>query len=240
MDRRLERVELSLDKNKLAKLRQATVLVIGVGGVGSFAAEALARSGIGRLVLVDKDKVDITNLNRQLHADKNSVGKSKVLMMKERIESYAECEVICIEEFYDKNLNYIFNGVDFVIDAIDTITSKVDIMQYCLRNKIKFISSMGMANRFDPSKIEVSRLDKTYNDPLARACREMLKKRQIYGKIKVVFSTEIPVKQNKLINKDGKTLKERIPPSSMIFVPGACGLMCASEAIKEIIGGYQK
>lgn len=237
MDRRLERVSLSIGNKNLDILKKSTVLIIGVGGVGSYAAEALARSGIGKLILVDKDKVDITNLNRQVQATNYTVGKSKVKMMKERIESYSDCIVEVIEEFYSKEINHIFDGVDFVIDAIDTITSKVDIMEYCTRNKIKFVSSMGMANRFDPSKIEYVNLEKTYNDPVAKMCRELVKKRRIRGKIKVVFSSELPLKQTKIVNENGKTRKEKLPPSSMAFVPGTSGLMCASVALKTLIGG---
>ncbi len=235
MDRRLERVRLCIGEDKLKGLQEKTVLIVGVGGVGSYAAEALARSGIGRLILVDKDKVEITNLNRQIQCDNLNIGRGKALVMKERIATYSTCKVEAVEEFYDKEKNYLFNGVDFVIDAIDTVLAKVDLMEYCIRNKIKFVSSMGMANRLDPSLIRYDRLENTFNDPLARVCRELVKKRNIKGKIKVVFSTEVPVKQSKTVNKNGKTRKEVMPPSSLVFVPGACGLMCASIALRELI-----
>ena len=236
MDKRLERVELLIKKEGIDILKNSTVLIIGVGGVGSYCAESLARSGVGKLVLVDKDVIDITNLNRQIHALDNTIGKSKVEVMKHRIESYSDCKVETYNMFYDKDSNYIFDGVDFVVDAIDTVTSKVDIMEYCLRNKIQFVSSMGMANRFDSSRIEYTRLDKTYNDPLAKACRELVKKRNIKGKIPVVFSKELPEKQSVVVNESGTTRKEKMPPATLMFTPSAAGILCGSVVVRELLG----
>lgn len=221
MDKRLEKVELLIKKEGIEILKNSTVLIIGVGGVGSYCAESLARSGIGKLVLVDKDIVDITNLNRQIHALDNTIGKSKVEVMKERINLYSDCEVVIHKIFYDKDSNYIFDNVDFVVDAIDTVSSKVDIMEYCLENKIDFISSMGMANRFDSSKIKYTTLDKTYNDPLSKACRNLVRKRNIKGKIPIVFSSEIPVKQT--------------PPASLMFTPASAGLLCGSVVVRKLL-----
>ncbi len=235
MDKRLERVQLLLKDEGLNKLKNSTVLIIGVGGVGSYAAEALARSGVGKLILVDKDNIDITNLNRQIHTNDSNINRSKVEVMKERILSFSNCNVEIIQEFYDSSLNHIFNNVDFVIDAIDTVTSKVDIMEYCLKHKIKFVSSMGMANRFDPSMIEYTYLDKTYNDPLSKAIREVVKKRNIKKRIPVVFSRELPLKQCEIVNEEGITRKEKIPPASLIFTPAAAGLLCSSVALRQLI-----
>lgn len=235
MDKRLERVQLLLKDEGLNKLKNSTVLIIGVGGVGSYAAEALARSGVGKLILVDKDNIDITNLNRQIHTNDSNINRSKVEVMKERILSFSNCNVEIIQEFYDSSLNHIFNNVDFVIDAIDTVTSKVDIMEYCLKHKIKFVSSMGMANRFDPSMIEYTYLDKTYNDPLSKAIREVVKKRNIKKRIPVVFSRELPLKQCEIVNEEGITRKEKIPPASLIFTPAAAGLICSSVALRQLI-----
>ena len=235
MDKRLERVQLLLKDEGLNKLKNSTVLIIGIGGVGSYAAEALARSGVGKLILVDKDNIDITNLNRQIHTNDSNINRSKVEVMKERILSFSNCNVEIIQEFYDSSLNHIFNNVDFVIDAIDTVTSKVDIMEYCLKHKIKFVSSMGMANRFDPSMIEYTYLDKTYNDPLSKAIREVVKKRNIKKRIPVVFSRELPLKQCEIVNEEGITRKEKIPPASLIFTPAAAGLLCSSVALRQLI-----
>ena len=235
MDKRLERVQLLLKDEGLNKLKYSTVLIIGVGGVGSYAAEALARSGVGKLILVDKDNIDITNLNRQIHTNDSNINRSKVEVMKERILSFFIFNVEIIQEFYDSSLNHIFNNVDFVIDAIDTVTSKVDIMEYCLKHKIKFVSSMGMANRFDPSMIEYTYLDKTYNDPLSKAIREVVKKRNIKKRIPVVFSRELPLKQCEIVNEEGITRKEKIPPASLIFTPAAAGLLCSSVALRQLI-----
>lgn len=235
MNEYLERVALSLGEDNLLVLKQKCVVIVGIGGVGSFAAEALARSGIGKLILVDKDVIDKTNVNRQIQTHFNNVGNSKVLEMKQRIESYSECVVETVEVYYDAHMNAIFNDADFVIDAIDTISCKIDIMQYCTRHRIPFISSMGMANRLDPTKIEITTLDKTYNDPVARMCRELVKKRRIKRKIPVIASTEVPIKQHVIVNENGQTRKQKMPPASLVFVPAASGLACASYAIKKIL-----
>lgn len=238
MSNPLERVELLVGKDKVDALRQATVLIVGVGGVGSYAAEALARSGIGKLILVDHDVVALSNLNRQILATFDTIGKPKTQSMKTRIESFnQDCEVICINEFFSSELESIFDEkIDYVIDAIDTVTAKLDLIELCHRKKVPCISSLGMANRFDPSKVTQTTLDKTTYDPLAKALRDLVKKRKINYKIHVTFSTEIPFKQNVEINPDGKTRKERIPPASMIFVPAASGLLCASIVTRKLLG----
>lgn len=242
MSNPLERVELLVGKEAVDKLRNATVMIIGVGGVGSYAAEALARSGIGKLILVDHDVVALSNLNRQIHATYQRVGRSKTESMMERISTFNEsCKVICVDKFFSLELeNYFTDEVDYVIDAIDTVTAKLDCIELCHRKGIKCISSLGMANRFDPSKVTQTELSKTTYDPLAKACRDMAKKRNIRYKIDVVFSTEIPFKQNVELNPDGKTRKERIPPASMVFVPAAAGLLCASIVTRNILFNSKK
>jgi tRNA threonylcarbamoyladenosine dehydratase len=232
----LERVELLVGKDKVDALRVATVLIVGVGGVGSYAAEALARSGIGKLILVDNDVVALSNLNRQILATFETLGKNKTDSMKERIESYtSDCKVVCINQFFGVELEYLFEQkIDYVIDAIDTVTAKMDLIELCHKYNVKCISSLGMANRFDPSKVIQTTLDKTAYDPLAKALRNLAKIRRINYKIHVTYSQEIPFKQNVEVNPDGKTRKERIPPASMIFVPAASGLLCASIVIRYL------
>ncbi|MFV0551575.1 MAG: ThiF family adenylyltransferase [Anaerorhabdus sp.] len=237
MSNALERVELLVGKESIDKLRKATVIIIGVGGVGSYAAEALARSGVGKLILIDHDVVALSNLNRQIHATYSRVGFSKTESMMQRISTYNDaCTVICLDKFFSLELeSYFTEDIDYVIDAIDTVTSKLDCIELCHRKGIPCISSLGMANRFDPSKVAQTTLDKTTYDPLAKACRDMAKKRNIRYKIPVVFSSEIPYKQNQELNPEGKTRKERIPPASMVFVPAASGLLCASIVIRSIM-----
>lgn len=233
-----ERTKLMLGEEKVFKLQKSCVLVVGIGGVGSFCVEAFARSGIGKLILVDGDTIDITNLNRQLMAEENNVGKVKVEEMKKRILSYnPQCEVIGIQSFYNqsKNDTIFMNEIDFVVDAIDTITSKMDLIEECKRREIPFISSTGMANRIDPSLIEISDLSKTTYDPLSKVMRKLAKERKIKGKIPVVFSKEQPKLQHEVVNENGVTRKQKMPPASMIFVPAAAGLLCASYVVRKLI-----
>lgn len=234
----LQRMELLLGEEKLAKLKQATVLIVGVGGVGSYAAEALARSGIKRLILVDKDEVALSNLNRQIHATYQSIGINKCEAMKARINTYRDdIEVICKPYFYDESKDEDLLGypIDFVVDAIDTMSSKLALIKFCRRNKLAFISSMGMANRLDPTKIMITDLSKTSYDPVAKIMRNLVKKEGIKGKIPVVFSSEIPIVQTKIVNENGTTRKEKMPPASSPFVPCAAGLAIASYVTTKII-----
>ncbi len=232
-----ERIELLIQKKGLQALQNSTVMIVGVGGVGSYAAEALARSQVGHLILVDKDVVEPSNLNRQMQATHHTLGTAKVQAMKDRIHSYnPECKVDMIESFYDASMNELLDQkIDVVIDAIDTLSAKMDLIQACAWRKIPCISSLGMANRLDPTKVEITTLDKSTGDPLAKALRQLAKKRNYTRKIHVVFSSETPIKQNVVINPDGTTRKDRIPPASMVFVPAASGLACASWAMSQIL-----
>ena len=237
---RLERVQLLIGEEKTNLLETKCVLVAGVGGVGSYAAEALARTGIGKLILVDKDVVSESNLNRQIMATHDTIGIGKCIAMKERIHSYnPDCEVICKEVFLDKENIEMVQEADFVIDAIDTVTSKIDLMEICQKKGIPFISSLGMGNRLDPSKVVIKNLFETSGDPLARSVRSLVRKRGLNEDIKVLFSSEKPIVQNKEVNPEGKTRKDRIPPASVIFVPAEAGLLAASYAIRVLIGGQQ-
>ena len=196
----LSRLELLLGE-KLEYLTSKVILIIGLGGVGSYALETLARTGIKKIIIVDSDTIDESNLNRQLMTNINNIGLYKTDVWADRIKSInPNCEVVKYTSFITKeNIALLFKEhVDYVIDACDTLNTKLEIIRYCLDNKIKFISSMGMAKRVNNNYIKVSTLDKTKNDPLAKKLRMLVKKNGIKGKIPVVYSEELPLKINGL------------------------------------------
>ncbi|WP_050615875.1 tRNA threonylcarbamoyladenosine dehydratase [Bacillus testis] len=237
------RNELAIGKEGLESLKNTTVAVLGVGGVGSYAAEALARSGVGRLLLVDKDDVDITNINRQLHALLSTVGKFKADLMKERIADInPECEVISLKMFYTEETYETFfsYGIDYVIDASDTISYKIHLMKECLKRDIPIISSMGAANKMDPTRFQVTDISKTHTDPLAKVIRTRLRKEGITKGVTVVFSDESPIViredvRKEVGNDDAEIRKAKMPPSSNAFVPSVAGLIAASWVVREIL-----
>jgi tRNA A37 threonylcarbamoyladenosine dehydratase len=237
------RNELAIGKEGLEKLKNATVAVLGVGGVGSFAVEALARSGIGRLVLVDKDNVDITNINRQIHALLSTIGRPKVELMKERIADInPECEVIALQMFYTEETyeQFFSYDLDFVIDASDTITYKVHLMKECLKRNIPIISSMGAANKMDPTRFRIVDISKTHTDPIAKVIRAKLRKEGIRRGIPVVFSDEKPIiiredVRKEVGNDQSPIRKAQMPPSSNAFVPSVAGLIMASYVVRELL-----
>lgn len=238
MEKMNERTILLLGNNGIEVLKKATVMVVGIGGVGSYCVEALARCGIGKLILVDGDTVAPSNLNRQIHATYDTIDQEKTTVMKERIKTYQkDCDVICYTMFYNQTKNELLfqEHVDFVVDAIDTISSKLDLISYCLNHKIPLISSLGMANRLDPTCVTVTELMKTSYDPLAKVMRNLVRKRQIRGKIPVVYSSEHPMTQTVVVNEEGKTRKEKMPPASSPFVPAAAGLACASYVVRKLL-----
>ncbi|PDM41447.1 MULTISPECIES: tRNA threonylcarbamoyladenosine dehydratase [unclassified Geobacillus] len=237
------RNELAIGKEGLEKLKNATVAVLGVGGVGSFAVEALARSGIGRLVLVDRDNVDITNINRQIHALLSTIGRPKVELMKERIADInPECEVIALQMFYTEETyeQFFSYDLDFVIDASDTIIYKVHLMKECLKRNIPIISSMGAANKMDPTRFRIVDISKTHTDPIAKIIRSKLRKEGIRSGIPVVFSDERPIiireDVRKVVGNDQSPIrKAQMPPSSNAFVPSVAGLIMASYVVRELL-----
>ncbi|MFE8703500.1 ThiF family adenylyltransferase [Cytobacillus sp. FJAT-54145] len=237
------RNELAIGKEGLQKLKDSTVAVLGIGGVGSFSAEALARSGVGRLILIDKDDVDITNVNRQIIALLSTVGRPKADLMKERIQDInPECEVIALKMFYtEETYEQIFEyGLDFVVDASDTISYKIHLMKECLERKIPIISSMGAANKMDPTRFQIADISKTHTDPIAKVIRTRLRKEGIRKGIPVVFSDESPIvireDVRKVVGKDEAPIrKAKMPPSSNAFVPSVAGLIMASYVVKEIL-----
>ncbi len=211
-----------LFEEKYEKIKEKTILIIGVGGVGSYALETLARTGVKKLIIVDFDTIDITNINRQIMTLQNNVGFDKVDVWEKRIKDInPNTEVIKIKEFITKdNLKELFScEIDYVIDACDTVETKKEIILYCLKNKIKFISSMGMANRTDCSYIKQSYLSKTFNDPLAKKLRLLLK--EVNKKIPVVFSEEVPKKDKKL--------------GSVAHVVGCAGMHLTNYVINDIL-----
>lgn len=222
-----ERSALLLGNEALEILKNKTVLVIGIGGVGSFCVEALARTGIGHLILVDKDKVESSNINRQLLATTETIDQVKVIVMKKRIQTLnPECKVDTYDCFYDCSMDEkIFSQrIDFVIDCIDSIKSKQDLAIACIQRDIPFLSSMGTARRLDPSKLEIMELEKTSYDPIAKRMRNWKRKNKIRNKIWVVCSTEPP-----------RPVEAGKPLPSMIFVPASAGLLLASECVKKLI-----
>lgn len=222
-----ERSALLLGNEALEILKNKTVLVVGIGGVGSFCVEALARTGIGHLILVDKDKVESSNINRQLLATTETIDQVKVIVMKKRIQTLnPECKVDMYDCFYDCSMDEkIFSQkIDFVIDCIDSIKSKQDLAMACIQRDIPFLSSMGTARRLDPSKLEIMELEKTSYDPIAKRMRNWKRKNKIRNKIWVVCSTEAP-----------RPVEAGKPLPSMIFVPASAGLLLASECVKKLI-----
>lgn len=222
-----ERSALLLGNEALEILKNKTVLIVGIGGVGSFCVEALARTGIGHLILADKDKVESSNINRQLLATTETIDQVKVIVMKKRIQTLnPECKVDMYDCFYDCSMDEkIFSQkIDFVIDCIDSIKSKQDLAMACIQRDIPFLSSMGTARRLDPSKLEIMELEKTSYDPIAKRMRNWKRKNKIRNKIWVVCSTEPP-----------RPVEAGKPLPSMIFVPASAGLLLASECVKKLI-----
>lgn len=223
----LKRLEIMIGKENIEKIKDKTVLILGLGGVGSYALEAIIRSGINNIVIVDNDIVDITNLNRQLMTLNSNIGKLKTDVWEERIRDInPSCNILKINKFITKeNISILFEQkIDYVIDACDTIETKKQLIRECIKRKIKLISSMGTGNKLDPTKLEIKDVRKTSYDPIAKIIRKMIKDENIKEKIVVVSSTEEPIKINdKIIGSNS-------------FVPSVAGLLCASYVINDIIG----
>lgn len=227
------RAELLLGKEKLEKLRKARVAVFGIGGVGSFAAEAIARGGVGHIALIDGDTVSLTNINRQLVALHSTIGRNKTAVMAERIHDICpETEVVEYPVNYTaENKDLIdFASYDYIIDAIDMVTSKLLLIEEAKKAGTEVISCMGTGNKFDPTLFEVADISKTSVCPLAKVMRKELKDRGIKG-VKVVYSKEIPMKP-----ADSAETGKRQIPGSLSFVPPVAGMILAGEVIKHIVG----
>lgn len=238
------RTELAIGPEGLALMKNSTVAVLGIGGVGAMAVEALARTGIGRIILIDKDSVDITNINRQLHALTTTIGQNKTDLMVERIKLInPECEAIALNMFYtEETYEELFKyKPDYVIDASDTIIYKIHLIKECLARKIPMISSMGAANKMDPTRFQVADISKTTVDPIARVIRTKLRKDGIKKGVKVVFSTETPVKPREDVTEQivpanaPDRRKAKQPPASNSFVPPVVGLIMVSVTVRELL-----
>lgn len=248
MAHRFSRTELVIGTDGLHILQKATVAVFGLGGVGSYTAEALARSGIGRLILIDKDIVDITNINRQIPALTSTIGKPKVEVMAERIADInPDCEVIPKQVFFLKDTEHdIFSSpIDYVADAIDTLSAKIHLVETCKSLHIPIASSMGAANKIDPSQFRIMDISETSIDPIARIMRRELRKKGIERGLKVVCSLETPrqtrmeIKETLVPNIDSidypLTSKAAHPPASLSYVPPVAGLLLASIIVNDLL-----
>lgn len=221
-----ERLRLQVKEENLEKIKNTSVLIIGLGGVGSYALESLVRSGIGTLIIVDNDVVDITNLNRQMMSLNSNIGMKKVDVWESRIKDInPNCKVIKIDKFITKdNIDILFKeNIDYIVDACDTIETKKELIRQSIKRNIKIISSMGTGNKLDPTKLEIIDIRKTSYDPIAKILRKMIKDEKINKKIPVICSKEQSIKTNSKII------------SSNSFVPATSGLLITSYIINDII-----
>ena len=236
MENQFERTELLIGSDAVSVLKKSKVAIFGVGGVGGYVAEALARSGIGAFELVDRDVVSVTNLNRQIIATWKTIGREKTEVMAERIHDInPNADVVCRKCFFlpETADQFDFTQYDYVVDAVDTVTAKIEIILKAQKAGIPVISSMGAGNKLDPSKFEAADIYKTSVDPLARVMRRELKKRGV-RKLKVVYSKEEPLKPLGKIEADPDAGRKDVPGSSA-FTPSAAGLLIASEVMKDLI-----
>ncbi|MDD3653641.1 MAG: tRNA threonylcarbamoyladenosine dehydratase [Desulfotomaculaceae bacterium] len=243
------RTELLIGKKALEKLSRSKIAIFGLGGVGTYAAEGLARAGIGRFVLVDHDRICLTNINRQLHATIKTVGKPKVEVMRERIlDINPGAEVIASQVFYTPECapELVRQEYDYIIDAIDTVTSKIDLILNARRQGIPIISCMGAGNKLDPTKFQITDIYDTSVCPLARVMRRELRKRGVTS-LKVVYSQEEPLKPRDYNDSNcrhdcirpesagkSRTICRQVP-GSISFVPSVAGLLMAAEVVKDLI-----
>ena len=222
----LSRLEALVGINNLEKIKNLTVLIIGLGGVGGYALESIVRSGIRKIIIVDNDDIDITNLNRQIISLHSNINKSKVDEFEKRIlDINPNIEIKKINKFINsENINILFEEkIDYLIDACDTIETKKAIIRECIKRKIKFISCMGTGKRLDPTKLEIIDIRKTNYDPIAKIIRKMVREENIKEKIYTVCSSEQPIKTNSNVI------------ASNSFVPGVAGLLCTSYIINDVV-----
>ena len=236
MSKQFLRTESLIGKEGLSKLQNSKVAVFGIGGVGSYVVEALARVGIGSFVLIDNDEVSITNLNRQLIAVTSTIGKPKVDVEENRIkEINPNANVEIYKEFFSYDTKSILNdSITYIVDAIDTVSSKIELIVSANQMNIPIISCMGTGNKIDPTKLEISDIYKTSVCPLAKVMRKSLRQKNI-RKLKVVYSKEEPIKPK--INLELKNNTTQVP-GSVSYVPAVAGLFMASEVVKDIISFY--
>jgi len=249
METTFSRTELLLGKEAVERLKNKRVIVFGVGGVGGYVCEVLARTGVGSIDLVDNDTVNESNINRQIIATRKTIGRYKVDVMAERINDInPECRVNAHRMFFlpENSHEFDFREYDYVVDAVDTVTAKIQIIAACNEAGTPVLSSMGAGNKLDPTKFQVADIYKTSIDPLARVMRRELKKRGI-KKLKVVFSTELPVKPKENVEKTPEEQEshassesasgafKKAVPGSVAFVPSVAGMIIGGEVIKDLI-----
>lgn len=242
------RTELLIGKEGLEKLNKAKVAIFGIGGVGSYVVEGLVRAGIGNFILVDDDEVCLTNLNRQIIATRKTVGKSKVEVAKERIlDINPNAKVEVYQEFFmPDTVGILDDSVDYIVDAVDTVTAKIELIVRANKLNIPIMSSMGTGNKLDPTRFEVTDIYKTSVCPLAKVMRKELKNRGI-KKLKVVYSKEEPIKLEENMEASCKencicppgtkrtcSIRNQVP-GSISFVPSVAGLIIAGEVVKDLI-----
>jgi len=230
MSEQFSRTQILIGKDGIEKLKNSKVAIFGIGGVGSYVVEALARAGVGNFILVDNDEVSISNLNRQIIATTKTIGMPKVEVAKQRIlEINPEAKVETYKEFFmPKTEGIIDESISYIVDAIDTVTAKIELVLRAQKLNIPIISSMGTGNKIDATRFEVTDIYKTSVCPLAKVMRKELKQRGI-KKLKVVYSKEEPIK----LEKD-ETSKKQVP-GSVSYVPSVAGLIIAGEVVKDII-----
>lgn len=226
MSDQYSRTEMIIGSDAVEILKASSVIIFGIGGVGSYVVEGLARAGVGKLTLVDNDVIDITNINRQIPALHSTIGKSKASVMAERVKDIdPDCNVDARECFFmpDTADTFDFKEYDYVVDAIDTVTGKLALIEKAYNEGVPVISSMGTGNKLDPAQFKITTIEKTKVCPLAKVMRKELKNRGIKG-VKVLYSEEEPIRHG-----GGST------PGSISFVPSVAGLMIAGEVIKDLI-----
>lgn len=235
MQNAFSRMEILVGEEGVNKLAESKIAVFGLGGVGSYVVEALARCGVGSLTLVDHDTVSMTNINRQLFALRSTVGRSKVMVAKERIRDIDENILVhTYETFYNEDTAgmFDFHSFDYIVDAIDTVTSKLLIIERAKACNVPILSCMGTGNKLNPSRFEITDISKTSVCPLAKVIRVELRKRGI-RKVKVLYSREKPIRVSETEEKKGRT--DRPVPGSISFVPSVAGLMIAGEVVRDIL-----
>ena len=228
----LSRMEYLVGREALDRVKEKKVLVCGCGGVGSFVAEGLCRSGLGNITLLDYDRVEPSNLNRQLMTTKDNIGERKIDALKRRLDEVSDAKVDTIEVFIDENF-VLDKDYDYVVDCIDTLTAKFRLVKLCHEKGIPVLSSLGSARRLKPENIKLTTLDRTRNDPLAKAFRNLVKKENYRKKIEVVFADTPAVKTG--VVREGNTNKEKYPLGSSIFTVGSVGLYIASIVYERLI-----
>lgn len=248
MSQIFSRFSMLVGEDGINKLKNSSVIIFGIGGVGSYAAESFSRSGIGNIAMVDFDEISQSNINRQIHSLHSTIGKSKVEVMKERIlDINPECNVTVIKELAYENIDEIFERYniryDFVVDSIDIIYCKIDLIEYCYKNNLKIVSSMGFGNKMHPEMVEISTIEETSVCPMARSVRRILSRKKISG-LPVVYTKEKSLVPDKsmLFKEEEPTqfrennhLPNKITPGSNAFVPGTAGLILSSYVIRSIL-----